>query len=115
MADPKLPPVPPPPQPPTNSPQPPKDPPAADSAAQPQAPAFKLAKGVDVTYFQLQNGGTVQAFRGKVTAVCPVAAGALALERVDLEFQGALGKRFASEIRRGRGALDAPCWTPLAS
>lgn len=110
MANDKLPPVPPdptsPPSAPPASSKPPTDP-------APAAPAFKLAKGVEVTYFQLRTGGAVEAFRAKVTALCTAPPGSPALERVDLEFQVPMGKRYASEIRRGRGAIDAPCWTPV--
>lgn len=87
----------------------------ADSDNQVDAPQFKARKGAEVKYFGVRSGG--QVFDRDAAIVREPAKGD-PIEAVDLSYtrspDGKAGNFIAIEIRRGRGPIDAPCWTPRA-
>lgn len=76
-------------------------------------PKFKLEKGAAVTFHCMRSGGQVENFNAKVIGPSKV-ANAQKNEIVDIEFL--LGGKLvmATEIKRGRGMADAPCWVPAS-
>lgn len=89
------------------------EPKAPDKKA--EEPAFKLERGARVRYHFMRNGPTLESVDATVTKVWPKPKAGADRELVDLEFDwpGTQDKRNATEIPRGAGPSEPPCWTPL--